>query len=176
MSKTAIHIRRAVQGDFEQIWPIFHEVVAQGDTYAFAPDTSREEAYRVWMEQPAATYVAETSDGTIVGTAFIKPNQPGLGNHVCNAGFMVGANQRGQGIGRMLGEYVVQEAARMGFRAMQFNMVVSTNAAGVRLWQQLGFAIVGTLPQAFRHREFGYVDAYIMYRLLDQAGQREEAA
>jgi len=171
MSEKTIHIRRAVQDDFEQIWPIFHEVVMQGDTYAFAPDITREEAYHMWMEQPTATFVAETGDGAVAGTAFIKPNQPGLGNHVSNAGFMVSASRRGQGIGRLLGEFVVREAIRMGFRAMQFNMVVSTNIAGVRLWEQLGFAIVGTLPQAFRHQELGFVDAYIMYRLLDQAGE-----
>jgi GNAT superfamily N-acetyltransferase len=114
--------------------------------------------------------VAEADNGSIAGTAFVKPNQPGLGSHVCDAGFMARADQRGKGIGRILGEYVLQEATRMGFRAMQFNMVVSTNLVGVRLWQQLGFTIIGTLPLAFRHQALGFVDAYIMYRLLDQAG------
>lgn len=169
MSAPKIRIRQAVQADFDQIWPIFHDVVAQGDTYVFAPDTPRAEAYHVWMEQPTMTYVAEDDTGMIVGTAFIKPNQPGLGSHVCNAGFMVRADQRGKGIGRLLGDHVVQEATRMGFRAMQFNMVVSTNQAGVRLWQQLGFSIVGTLPLAFHHQTLGFVDAYIMYRLRDHA-------
>ena len=170
MREPAIRVRQAVRADFEQIWPIFQNVVAQGATYAFAPDMTREEAYHVWMEQPTVTYVAEEDNGLIVGTAFVKPNQPGLGSHVCNAGFMVRADQRGKGFGRILGEYVVQEATRMGFRAMQFNMVVSTNLVGVRLWQHLGFTIVGTLPLAFYHQALGFVDAYIMYRLLDQAG------
>jgi ribosomal protein S18 acetylase RimI-like enzyme len=102
----------------------------------------------------------------IVGTYILRPNQSGPGSHVANAAFMVAPDARGMGIGRKMGEHSLSEARRIGFRAMQFNFVVSTNASAIRLWQQLGFKIIGTLPGAFRHPEKGYVDVYVMYRSL----------
>src|SRR5262249_16704844 len=143
--------------DFEAIWEIFREVVAGGDAFAFDPDTPREEARRLWMGAGMRAFVA-VAGGTVVGSSYLKPNQPGLGSHVANAGFMVSGRGRGQGVGRALAEHALREAARAGYRAMQFNFVVSTNAAAVGLWQDLGFAVVGTVPQAFRHREHGLVD------------------
>jgi GNAT superfamily N-acetyltransferase len=160
-----IVMRRAEVQDFGEIWPILHEVFSRGDTYSFAPDTSEQEAFRLWMEIPLATYVA-VDGGRIVGTYFLKPNQPGLGAHVANAGFAVSAAARGKGIGRAMGGHALQEARALGFRAMQFNFVVSTNATAVRLWQKCGFAIVGTLPKAFAHKEKGLVDVYVMYQWL----------
>jgi ribosomal protein S18 acetylase RimI-like enzyme len=106
-------------------------------------------------------------DGRIAGMYKIVPNQPDLGAHVANASFMVGSAFSGKGVGRKLGLHCLREARLRGFRAMQFNLVVSTNSAAVGLWRSLGFAIVGTLPGAFRHRELGYVDAYVMFRSLD---------
>ena len=158
-------IRKADPSDFEEIWQIFHEVVRLGDTYAFSPDTDKAEAFEIWMETPTATYVV--FDGhNIVGTYYIKPNQPGLGAHVCNAGYMVSRNARRRGIGRAMCEHSQIEAIKLGFRAMQYNLVVSTNKGAIKLWQELRFSIVGTLPRAFQHKELGFVDAVVMYKLL----------
>ena len=141
-------------------------VFRAGETYAFDPVITEAEVHRVWVELPAATYVAVDDAGTLLGTYYIKPNQPGLGAHVCNCGYIVSAAARGQGIASRLCEHSQDEARRLGFRAMQFNLVVSTNTGAVRLWQQLGFSIVGTLPGAFKHPRLGYVDAYVMYKQL----------
>ncbi len=158
-------IRRAATSDSDSIWDIFHAVVAPGDTYAFDPNISREDALAYWLHSSARCYVAER-DGFIAGTYILKPNHPGLGSHVANAAFMVAPGARGLGLGRTLGEHCVSEARQLGFRALQFNFVVSTNEPAIRLWQQLGFGIVGTLPGAFRHSQKGYVDAYVMFRSL----------
>ena len=155
-------IRPAAEADRAAIWKIFHEVVAAGDTYAIDPDMSREKALAYWFLADTRTYVADGTLG-VVGTYILRPNQSGGGSHVANAAFMVAPEARGQGIGRAMGEHCLSEARRLGFRAMQFNFVVSTNESAVRLWQQLGFKIVGTLPGAFCHPENGYVDVYVMY-------------
>lgn len=160
-----ISIRPAVGIDWPEIWAIFRYVVAAGDTFAFAPDTSESTAKQLWMTPPAAAYVA-VDDGGIVGTSFIRPVQPGLGSHVANAGFMVAARARGNGIGRAMGSHAIEEARRLGYRAMQFNFVVSTNQRAVRLWESLGFAIAGTIPDAFRHATNGLVAVHIMHRKL----------
>jgi ribosomal protein S18 acetylase RimI-like enzyme len=160
-----IAIRRADSEDFENIWQIFHEVVKRGDTYAFLPQTGPDEARRIWLEAPRATYVA-TLDTALVGTYFIKANQPGLGSHICNAGFMVRPDHQGKGVGRAMALHALEEAKKLGFSAMQFNLVVRTNTAAVGLWHKLDFRTIGTIPRAFRHRALGYVDAYIMYRPL----------
>ena len=160
-----IQIRLADPADFEGIWLIFHEIVRLGDTYAFPPDTGKDEAFKIWMATPTATYVA--LDGPkIVGTYYIKPNQPGLGAHVCNAGYMVSRNERHQGIGRAMCEHSQIEAWKLGFRAMQYNLVVSTNKRAIKLWKDMGFSIVGTLPQAFKYKDTEFVDAVVMYKLL----------
>jgi L-amino acid N-acyltransferase YncA len=161
-----MNLRTANKADENAIWDIFHAVVAPGDTYVFAPDMSRDEALAYWFRSDTHTYVAE-SDGRIVGTYILKPNQPALGSHVANAAFMVSPSARGLGTGRRMGEHCLDEARRLGFRAMQFNFVVSTNQPAVHLWQQLGFAVVGTLPGAFRHAQHGFVDAYVMFRTLE---------
>lgn len=160
-----IEIRLAEDSDFDGIWEVFHEVVQAGDTYVYEPDTTREQAHAIWMSQELSTYVA-VLDGQIVGTYILKPNQVGLGSHVANAGYMVKRNTSGRGIGAALCEHSMGEARRQGFLAMQFNMVVSTNERAVALWQRMGFAIVGTLPEAFRHSRLGLVDAYVMHRTL----------
>jgi L-amino acid N-acyltransferase YncA len=159
-------IRTANLNDWPAIWQIFQAVVSKGDTYAYAPDMSEAEAQALWLTPLAHTYVAETTDGIIVGTYVLKPNQPSLGSHVANAGFMVDSQCRGSGIGRELGEHALVEAKRLGYLAMQFNFVVSTNEGAVALWKSLGFTIIGTIPQAFRHSSKGLVDIYIMHRFL----------
>lgn len=160
-----MEIRAAAEPDHDPIWRIFHAVVAAGDTYAIDPYISREEALAYWFGADIQAYVAETA-GDIVGTYILRPNQSGGGSHVANAAFMVAPEARAQGIGRAMGEHCLSEARRLGFRAMQFNFVVSTNDPAVGLWQKLGFKIVGTLPGAFRHPEKGYVDVYVMFRSL----------
>jgi GNAT superfamily N-acetyltransferase len=160
-----VAIREASGHDRDAVRDIFHAVVAEGETYAFDPGMPRDEALAYWFHPGTRTYVAE-SDGRVVGTSILKPNQPGLGSHVSNAAFMVSPSARGLGVGRAMGEHCLDEARRLGYRAMQFNFVVSTNEAAVKLWERLGFTIVGTLPGAFRHRTRGFVDAYVLSRTL----------
>lgn len=168
-------LRQAARSDSDSIWAIFKAVVARGDTYAFDPSTSRDEALAYWLHPGARCYVAER-EGAVVGTYVLKPNQPGLGSHVANAAFMVAPDRQGSGLGRVMAEHCLAEARRLGFRAMQFNFVVSTNERAVRLWRKLGFEVVGTLPGAFRHAEKGFVDAYVMFRSLTDDGSAVEAA
>ena len=127
-----------------------------------------------WFAPGTRTYVAEQT-GKIAGSYLLKPNQPGLGNHVANASFMVDPVARGSGVGRAMGEHCLGEARRLGYRAMQFNFVISTNESAVHLWQTLGFRIVGTLPGVFRHATKGLVDAYVMFRWLDRADNVQTA-
>jgi L-amino acid N-acyltransferase YncA len=161
-----VTIRRATDADFDAMWPIFRDVIRSGDTYVFAPDTPREDAFAYWFGPGVASFVADT-DGRVVGMYKIVRNQPGLGSHVANASFMVAPSESGRGIGASMGTHCLDEARRRGFLAMQFNFVVSTNAAAIALWKRLGFAIVGTLPKAFNHRDLGLVDAYVMFRSLE---------
>jgi L-amino acid N-acyltransferase YncA len=158
-------IRAAIKADRDAIWNIFHQIVSSGDTYAFDPEMSRTAALAYWFRPDTQTYVAE-KDGRVVGTYILRPNQSGPGSHIANAGFMVASNAQGSGVGRAMAEHCLSEASRMGFRAMQFNFVVSTNTPAIHLWKQLGFEIVGTLPGAFLHPEKGHVDVYIMFRSL----------
>ncbi|MDJ0987589.1 MAG: GNAT family N-acetyltransferase [Desulfobacterales bacterium] len=162
-----LEIKLATDEDFVQIWPIIHEILRTGDTYPFAPETTRDEAFQIWMKKPKATYAALLDD-QLVGTYYIKANQPGLGSHVCNCGYMVGAAARGKGIGRAMCQHSLVKACKLGFKAMQYNLVVSTNTGAVKLWQDLGFDIVGTLPKAFHHHEKGFIDAFVMYQWLDE--------
>jgi L-amino acid N-acyltransferase YncA len=168
-----LKIQSATNKDRGAIWEIFHEVITAGATYPINSDISRNDALAYWFQPGAHAYVAEQylrSEGKqkkqIVGSYTVHPNQSGGGAHVANAAFIVAKQARGQGIGRALGEHCLNEARRLGFRAMQFNFVVSTNEAAVKLWQDLGMEIVGTLPSAFRHPQKGYVDVYVMFRSL----------
>ena len=159
-------IRAATKEDFEQIWSIFHEIAAAGETYTYPPDTTKDKALKIWMETPRKSYVLEEDD-KILGTYFIKTNQSGPGDHVCNCGYMVSSSARGRGLGTAMCEHSQRLARELGYKAMQFNFVVSTNESAVRLWSKLGFAIVGRLPKAFHHPSKGYVDALVMYKWLE---------
>lgn len=161
-----MEIRIAVSADWPAIWPIWHEIVAAGQTYTWDRATDEATARALWMPAPPAeTWVAVQGD-TLLGTALLKPNQPGQGSHVANAGFMVASGTAGRGVGRALATRIVDRATELGYHAMQFNAVVSSNVRAVGLWRSLGFEIVGTLPEAFRHPELGLVDLYVMYRKL----------
>lgn len=160
-----MNIRPITEADFDQVWPIIREVVQAQETYAFDPEMERDAAWRLWVELPTATYVAE-QDGQILGSYYIKPNAAGPGDHVCNCGYMVSPAARGQGIAGRLCAHSLEMARELGFEAMQFNSVVATNTVAVALWQKHGFQIVGTLPRAYRHRSLGLVDCYVMHRAL----------
>lgn len=160
-----MHIREATKEDFEGIWPIFRDVVSAGDTYAYARETTRDEAYDIWMVLPRQTYVVAV-DGQILGTYYIKTNQAGPGSHVCNCGYMVSAAARGKGLATAMCEHSQEIAVALGYQAMQFNFVASSNEGAVRLWEKLGFETVGRLPKAFNHPCKGYVDALVMYKWL----------
>ena len=151
------------------IWPIFREVVRGGDAFAFPPESTEEEAKQFWLlPLPAKVFVAiDETTGEILGSSFVKPVQPGLGSHVANAAFMVSAAASGKGVGRALGEHAIDWARRSGYAAMQFNIVVSTNQRAIALWKNLGFSIIGTVPEGFQHRREGErVDTFIMHRFL----------
>ncbi len=162
-------IRQFQAADWPQLWPILQTTFAGGDTYAYAPDSTEQEIYYQWVESPKATYVALDAAGAVVGTYFIKPNQPGLGAHVCNCGYVVAAAARGKGIAAAMCEHSQTEAVALGFCAMQFNLVVATNVGAIALWKKLGFSVMATLPRAFAHQSLGLVDALVMYKLLESA-------
>ena len=160
-----IKIRPTKETDFDQIWEIIKQVISTGDTYVFAPDSSREKMLDYWCGDDKRTYVA-TNDEQVVGTFFIKDNQPDIGSHVANASFMTQPSAARQGIGRAMGKFAMEEAKRLGYLAMQFNIVVKNNDGAIRLWQKLGFEIIGEIPDAFNHSQIGLTNAYIMWRRL----------
>ncbi|WP_426241821.1 GNAT family N-acetyltransferase [Nocardioides sp. LHG3406-4] len=156
-------IRPATEADWSQIHPFFAAIVDEGETYAFPTDLTSDQARDLWMERPPGLTVVLEEDGVVLGSAKMGPNRPANGDHVGTASFMVSPAARGRGVGRRLGEYVVQWHRDQGFRGIQFNAVVETNLAAVHLWQQLGFEIVGTVPGAFRSPAHGYVGLHVMY-------------
>lgn len=160
-----LEIRKAVETDKDAVWEIIRAVISTGDTYTFAPDSPKEEMLDYWFSPEKWTYVA-LSDGKIVGTFFLKANQPGLGSHVGNAGYMVAPEAKGKRVGRTMAEWSIEESRRLGFKSIQFNFVVKSNAVAVKLWQDVGFEIIGEIPEAFNHAQNGLTNAYIMYRKL----------
>jgi len=159
-------IREATEKDFEEIWPIFSEIVSAGETYAYPRNTTKEEAKELWLHYPRKTFVIE-DNGKILGTYYIKANQTGAGSHVCNCGYMVSSKARGRGLATAMCKHSQKIALKLGYKAMQYNFVASSNEGAVRLWKKLGFEIVGRLPQAFNHPKDGYVDAFVMYKWLE---------
>ncbi|TRX50460.1 GNAT family N-acetyltransferase [Fulvivirga sp. M361] len=159
-------IRKANVSDYESVWRIFIQVIKAGDTYVFPPDTDKRDLSKYWFTPDMETYVVE-DQGEIIGTYFIKPNQPGLGSHIANCGYMVSPDAQGKGIGKLLCKHSIKRSKELGFKAMQFNLVVSTNQAAIKLWEKYGFKIIGTIPNGFNHLTLGYVDFHIMYRSLN---------
>jgi len=160
-----LKIREAQDADKDAIWRILEPVIRAGETYTLAREMSREAALAFWLAAGHEVLVAE-EEGVAVGTYFLRANQAGGGAHVANCGYITAEGASGKGVGRAMCTHSLEHAERRGFRAMQFNFVVSTNERAVRLWKSLGFEIVGCLPQAFLHPVHGYVDAYVMYRAL----------
>lgn len=162
-----ITIRLATPDDHDAIWPLLRDVFRAGETYAVDPRISRDAALDYWVTQARAAYVAEDA-GRIVGTYYIKTNQAGGGAHVCNCGYIVDAAAQGQGIAAQMCQHSQTAAAALGYRAMQFNLVLASNEGAVRLWERLGFAKVGTIPAAFVHPRLGDVDAFVMHKALER--------
>jgi ribosomal protein S18 acetylase RimI-like enzyme len=158
-------IRAATEDDHDAVWAILEPTIRGGETYALDRDMSRENALAYWFAPDRETFVAETPDG-ILGTYYLRPNQAGGGNHVCNCGYMTRPDATGRGIARAMVAHSLDHARARGYRAMQFNFVISTNTRAIRLWEQHGFETLTRLPQAFLHPAAGYVDALVMFRTL----------
>lgn len=152
--------------DFDKIWDIFSSVVKTGDTYVFDPDTPKELLHKHWLADYMDTFIAVDDDGSVLGTYIIKPNQIDLGSHIANCSYMVNPKFQGKGVGSRLCEHSIEFARQKGFLGIQFNIVVSTNTAAVKLWEKFGFKIIGTTPKGFRHKQLGLVDTYIMFKDL----------
>jgi ribosomal protein S18 acetylase RimI-like enzyme len=158
-------IRSARPDDAKAIWSVIAPTIRAGETYTLDRAMSEDAALAYWMGPDKETFVAE-DNGEVLGTYYMRANQAGGGNHVCNCGYITGADAMGRGIARQMCEHSLDHARARGYRAMQFNFVVSSNERAVRLWQSLGFDIVGRLPLAFKHPTQGYVDALVMFRPL----------
>jgi ribosomal protein S18 acetylase RimI-like enzyme len=161
-----IRIRLATEDDWPSVWWLFQVVAASGDVFAYDETTSEEVARKLWFDPPAVCFVAE-DHGQFAGTYFLRPNQPGRGAHVANGGYMVHPQFRGRGIASAMCEQSIASARALGYKAMQFNLVVASNAAARRVWEKHGFAIAARLPQAFQHKELGFIDAFVMFRTIE---------
>ena len=161
---TELIIRPATEADWPVIWELFRVVTAAADAFAYDTDTPEAVAHKLWFD-PSVSFVAEEG-GRILGTYFLRPNQPGRGDHIANGGYIVAEAARGRGLASKLCEHSIETATRLGFRAMQFNFVVASNEAAVKTWKKHGFAVVGTIPAAFRHATLSFVDVLVMHRML----------
>jgi GNAT superfamily N-acetyltransferase len=157
-------IRTTEADDWPAIWPMFHQIVAAGETYAYPDDLTSHQARSYWLEPPPGHSVVAVDGDTVLGSAKMGPNRPGRGAHVATASFMVSPAAQGRGVGRALGEYFLEWARDSGFHGLQFNAVVETNTAAVRLWRSLGFDVIGTVPEAFDSRAHGLVGLHVMYQ------------
>jgi L-amino acid N-acyltransferase YncA len=162
-----INIRPATEADFDSMWNIFQELIASGDTYYFAAESSREDCRAFWFGKGVSTWVAVMGNANrLIGMYRLLPNRRDRGAHVANSSLMVSPAAQGVGIGKLLGRHCIEQARMQGYLAMQFNYIVSTNVSAVLLWKRLGFSVIGTLPRAYRHQQLGFVDVYVMYRFL----------
>ncbi len=161
-----MEIRKFKKTDWGLVWPIIKPVFRGGETYPYSPSISEKDAYTAWVEAPQETFICIDEDNEILGTYYIKANQAELGSHVCNCGYIVAESARGKGIATKLCEHSQQIAKELGFRAMQYNLVVTSNSGAIHLWKKMGFETVGTLHKAFKSKSLGYVDALVMYKEL----------
>lgn len=164
-----LSIRRFEPDDWPSVWRILEPAFRAGESYPCDMDISEADSHRYWIDTPAHTYVALSESGDMVGTFYIRPDQGGLGDHVCNCGYVVALEARGRGAAVEMCRWSQEEARRLGFLGMKFNLVVAANEAAVRAWTKAGMEIIGTTPKAFRHARLGLVDAHIMFRALDPA-------
>ena len=161
------HIRPFSPGDWPAIWAVVEPIIRAGDTLAQPSDMTEAETRHWWIDEHRSVFVAEL-EGVLVGTYHLTPNQPGRGSHVANGGYLVAPAAAGRGIGRAMGAHSLKAARALGYEALQFNLVVATNEASLRIWDALGFTRIGTLPKAFDHAKLGLVDAVVMYKWLEE--------
>ena len=159
------YIRETLEEDFDQIWEIFQQIVSAGESFAIHRNASKKEAHLIWIEQSQKTFVC-VEDKKVLGTYYLKRNHGGGGGHVCNCGYMVAIEAEGKGLGTMMCKHSQNIAKELGYKAMQFNLVLVSNNQAVSLWTKLGFDTVGKIPKAFDHPKIGYVDALVMHKLL----------
>lgn len=157
-------IVKMTESDFEEFWPIFKDIVESEETYAFDPNISYSEAIDLWLHSADVSFAAK--DRAILGSYFLKKNASGPGSHVANCGYMVAPFARGKGVAKEMCIHSQQQALSLGYSAMQFNCVVSSNHIAIELWKKLGFKIIGTIPQGYKHRKYGFIDTYIMHKML----------
>ncbi|WP_409493416.1 N-acetyltransferase family protein [Amycolatopsis sp. cmx-11-12] len=158
-----MEIRQITEDDWPQVWPIVREVVRAADTYTYDPGLSEDDARETWIARPPGLTVVAVEDGRVLGTAKTGPNRDGPGSHVSTASFMVDKYLRGKGVGSALCAYVLDWARKQDFAGMQFNAVAESNVAGIRVYERLGFEIVGTVPGAFEHPTLGRIGLHVMY-------------
>lgn len=158
-----VEIRNFGEADWPQVWSIIQEVVRARDTFAFEPTMTAQQARDVWIETSPGQTVIAVEDGAVLGTAKMGPNRPGPGSHISTASFMVAAGARGKGVGGEMCRYALDWARQRGYAGMQFNAVVESNYGAVRLYERLGFEVIGTVPGAFEHPTLGRVGLHIMY-------------
>ncbi|MEU5977859.1 GNAT family N-acetyltransferase [Streptomyces sp. NPDC047315] len=167
MQKPPVHIRQAAAEDWPAVWPFFRTVIAAGETFTYPTDLTSEQGRDLWLlPAPDRTVVAVDDDGTVLGTAKMNRNQQGNGSHVASASYLVDPARSGRGVGRALCAYSIDWAREQGYRAIQYNAVVETNVHAVKLYESLGFTVVGTVPGAFRHPTRGYVGLHVMHLAL----------
>jgi len=157
---------RFTEADWPAVWACLRPAFAAGDSYPCPIDMDEAAARAYWIDTPFRTYVTRLADGALAGTFYIRPDQAALGDHVCNCGYVVAEDAGGRGVATALRRWSQEEARRLGFLAMKFNLVVAANAPAIRAWTKAGMAIIGTAPKAFRHKDLGLVDAHIMYKWL----------
>lgn len=163
----AVTLRPATRADFADIYALFRHILAEGGTYSYSPEEmTPERSLSYWLEAPGTRATVAEAGGAFAGCCALRPNRTARGGHVANASFIVHPGHRGRGVGRALGLHALAQAREQGYRAMQFNFVVSANEVAVKLWKSLGFVIVGTLPEGFNHATKGLVDVYVMHRPL----------
>lgn len=152
--------------DFKEIWPLLQPTFAAGETYPLPMDVTADAVKTYWFSADKRVFAARLENGEVVGTYYIRPNQPGLGAHICNAGFVVSGKHGGQGIGTAMGRHALETAKKWGYRGMQFNLVAANNLPSLRIWEKLGFEKIGKVPEAFYYKGQKFVDAYILFKRL----------
>lgn len=161
-----MEIRAYEDADWPQVWPVIEAIVRKADTFCYEPAQTEAQAHAMWVVPPPGHVVVAVQDGRVLGTSNMYPNRPGPGSHIASGNLMVAADARGQGVGQALGEYLLDWARRSGYAGVQFNAVAASNAPAVRLYERLGFYVVGTVPGAFRHPELGLVGLHVMFHDL----------
>lgn len=158
-------INEITEQDFQLFWPVFKQIIQAESSYAFEPSMAIDAAYQLWCLSPDKCFVMK-EDQRVLGSYYIKANAAGPGGHIANCGYMVAPESRGKGVARKMCQHSQEVALSLGYRAMQFNAVVSSNTVAIQLWEKLGFTIIGTVPNAYKHKTLGFIDSYIMYKPL----------